>query len=96
MRSTKELIAELDAEATQHMNVAMVVAFENTTLPIFPADENRLMLLDNAVNVGGSPIGLIAFDRSTNGLTIATRVFPEYDAVEAEQASHASKHFLRK
>jgi hypothetical protein len=87
MRTTPELIAELDKEGTQHRFVALVVAFENSTVPIPASDENRLKLLNDAVNVGGSPIGLIAFDQSGQELTIITRVYPEYSGDEGEQAN---------
>ena len=96
MRSTKDLIAELDMEASCHGLAAIVVAFENSTLPIHSSDKKRLQLSNDAVESGGSPIGLIAFDQADKGLTIATRVFREYGAAEAERAASYLNALSRK
>jgi hypothetical protein len=53
MRSTADLIDEVEAEATNFTNAAIVVAFEDTTVYVFATDEDRLDKLNNAVESGG-------------------------------------------
>lgn len=96
MRTTKDLIAELDTEGIRHALVAIVVAFESSTLPIYSGDENRQQLLDDAVEVGGSPIGLIAFDRSAKGSTIATCVFPSTSQKKRHRRILVYERFLKR
>jgi hypothetical protein len=78
MRSTAELIAELEQEAQQHWYVTMVVGFENSTIFVQTKDENRLAMLNTAILAGGIPVGLIAVDKTKNELVLLTRVYPEH------------------
>jgi len=63
MRSTVDLIKELETESAQHFCCILPVAFENTSIMINPTDENRLQLLNAAIQQGGIPIGLIVADK---------------------------------
>jgi hypothetical protein len=55
MRSTVDLIKELETESAQHFCCILPVAFENTSIMINPTDENRLQLLNAAIQQGGIP-----------------------------------------
>jgi hypothetical protein len=85
MRTTRELIHELEQEATQHSNVLLVVGFEESSIMIGPDQEDRLKLLNDALEVGGQAIGLIAMEVSGPQLTILHRVYPEHEGEEREQ-----------
>jgi hypothetical protein len=82
MRSTPELIHELEDEAKNHWYVAMVVGFESSTIFVQAKDENRLATLNSAMQAGGIPVGLIAADKTGNELTILARVYPEHQDSE--------------
>jgi hypothetical protein len=78
MRSTPDLIAELEDEATKHWVVMMAVGFEDSTIFVGAKDENRFAMLNSAIQAGGTPVGLIAADKSGNELTMRARVYPEH------------------
>jgi hypothetical protein len=59
MRNTPELIAELENEAREHWNAAIVVGLEDSTVYVLPQDENPLAMLNAAIQAGGIPVGLI-------------------------------------
>jgi homoaconitase/3-isopropylmalate dehydratase large subunit len=82
MRSTPDLIAELEDEARNHWYVAMVVGFENSTIFVQAKDENRLAMLNSAIQVGAIPVGLIAADKTGNELTLQARCFSEHQDSE--------------
>ena len=63
MRSTVDLIQELETESAQHFSCVLPVAFENTSIMIIATDENRLQLLNDAVRQGGIPVGLVVTDK---------------------------------
>lgn len=75
-RSTKDLIRELDEESFFHDIVVLVVGFENTTIFVESTDPRRLEMLNDAVRVGGNPIGLIAADREDEHLKVSRKIFP--------------------
>jgi hypothetical protein len=77
MRDTQELIAELDEESLKHWFVAIVIGFENTTTFVESKDPDRLQVLNDAMSVGGQPIGLIAADQANKQLNIMTKIYPE-------------------
>lgn len=60
--SAEVLIKDLDEEATRHKVVAIVVAFENTSVFIYSHDLARVDNLSDALRVSGVPVGLVAFD----------------------------------
>jgi hypothetical protein len=88
MRSTPELIAELEQEAKNHWYVAMVVGFENSTIFVQAEDKDRLAMLNSAIQAGGIPVGLIATDKSGTGLAISVRCYPEYQNSEEFDAEN--------
>jgi hypothetical protein len=79
MRSTPELIAELEEEARDHWVVVMAIGFETSTVFLRPTDENRLAMLNSAIQAGGIPIGLIAADKTESGLAMCVRPYPEHE-----------------
>jgi hypothetical protein len=82
MRTTPDLIAELEEEAKKHWYVAMAVGFETSTIFVQAEDENRLALLNSAIHEGGIPIGLIAADKTGNQLALRVRCFSEHQNSE--------------
>jgi hypothetical protein len=97
MRSTKDLIVELDDEATKHWFVTMAIGFEHTTIFVAASDENRLASLNSAVREGGIPVGLIAADKADHEITMMARAFPEHDAsVDADGFLGALLNQVRK
>lgn len=79
MRNTAALIEGLETESAQHFACVLPVAFENTSIMINSTDENRLELLNDAVQQGGIPVGLLVADKEGFGaLAVKTRIFPEH------------------
>jgi hypothetical protein len=85
MRSTAELIAELDKEATQHWYVAIAIGFDHTSVFVRPTDPDRLRCLNEAISAGGHPVGLIVADRVDKQVKVTGRIYPEHANVK-EQA----------
>lgn len=81
MRSTPDLIAELEDEARKHWYVTMVVGFETSTIFVRATDDNRITMLNSAIQAGGTPIGLIAADKTGTGLAMRARVYPEHQGL---------------
>jgi hypothetical protein len=86
VRSADELIAELDAEGRRHDSVALIIAFEISTLPIFSTDQARRMLLHEALSLGGHPMGLIAVDQTGREPRLKIRIDPGYSGASAQLA----------
>lgn len=94
-RNAKDLIAELEEEASRHCQVTMVVSFETSTIFIQADDPARLEMLKEALQAGGRPIGLLAADKENVGLTpdgkqagiltIMSLVYPENTGELREQ-----------
>jgi hypothetical protein len=78
MRSTPDLIAELDEEAKNHWIVVMVVDLETSITFVQAKDENRLAMLNSAIQEGGTPVGLIVADESGLDVAMSMRVYPEH------------------
>jgi hypothetical protein len=57
MRTTRDLIMELEENAKGYAVAALVIAFENTTVYVMAGDPNGLQLLNEAVTLGGVPVG---------------------------------------
>lgn len=94
MRSTADLIQELDKEAKKFWFCSIAVGFEASTIFVSSSQEDRLQLLSEAVEHGGEPIGMIAVikaaeksftDACFEKLTLCQKVFAEY--AEEEWAS---------
>jgi len=82
MRNTPDLIAELEDEPREHGYVAMAVGFETSTVFVYPRDENRLAMLNSAIQVGGTPVGLITADITEGGLLMRVWPYPEHQDSE--------------
>jgi hypothetical protein len=83
MRSTLDLIEQLETEAAQHFTCVLAVAFENTSVMIAANQADRLQLLTDATKQGGTPIGLIVSDKDGERpgggtLILKAHIFPEH------------------
>jgi hypothetical protein len=85
MRTTVELIEELKAEAAKFTTVVLVVGFESTNVSIPAEGLDGLKLLNEAVESGGEPIGLI-------GTVLDGRTMRLYNRVLAEHADEPWAH----
>jgi hypothetical protein len=56
MRTTEDLIMELEENAKGYAAAALVIGFESTTIFVMANDPNRLQLLNEAVALGGGPV----------------------------------------
>jgi len=90
-RSTADLIRELEEESRKHLFAAIAVSFEDTTIWVLPHDPDRLKVLNEAVSVGGIPIGLIAADQSDRELTVMRRVYPEHVHKQQEASEYLDR-----
>lgn len=79
MRNTADLVNEMQVEARSAWLVAIAVGFEHETEFVFSSTQYPLEKLNNLVKKGGSPIGLLRFDKETTGLQGSYRPFPEYE-----------------
>jgi hypothetical protein len=59
IQTADEFIAELDGEAPQIMRLTLVVAMEKGECFVCPGDQNRLKALNDALALGGAPIGYV-------------------------------------
>jgi hypothetical protein len=82
MRTTADLIQELDEEAGNFTGVALVVGFEATTTFVFAGKPNRLEKLNDAVSAGGEPVALIGYDLHHGLLTAQARALMEHAGEE--------------
>jgi hypothetical protein len=82
-RCAFDLIAELDKAGPKHRVVALAVAFENSSVLIYADDPDRLRFLNEAIEAGGYPAGLIAIDYDGRELVIMIKLF-ECDATREE------------
>ena len=79
MRSTLDLIEELEMEADKATIAALAVGFESTTIFVISDQPDRQELLNEAVSNGGVPIGLVfKIDETNHHGTLTTHVFPEH------------------
>jgi hypothetical protein len=82
MRKTSELIDEMRAEAKSAWLVAIAVGFETETKFVFSSRKHPLEELDQLVKNGGSPIGLLRFDKEKTKVQGSYRPFEEYESAE--------------
>jgi hypothetical protein len=80
MRTTKDLIAELRAQAFNADYVVLVVAFPNETKMVAStlSDAEALEELTVLVEQGGYPLGFIRSIRQGTRRSIESRALPEY------------------
>ena len=79
-RTTADVIKELEAEAALCRSVALAVGFEHTTLFIFFDEDNKLEKLNEMIEMGGEPVGLLMShsDKEGHVTSIAGRPLDEY------------------
>ena len=80
MRKTSDLVNEMFDEAKSARLVAIAVGFENDTQFVFSTTPRPLEKLNALINTGGSPIGLLRFDREGAALQGSYRPFLEYES----------------
>jgi hypothetical protein len=78
MRKTSDLVNEMLAEAKTAYLVAIAVGFENDTRFVFSSQKQPLGELNQLIHKGGSPIGLLRFDRENSQIQGSFRPFEEY------------------
>ena len=91
MRGTDELIAELEAEAKQHWGVYLAIGFENTSIFITASEADKHRLLNEAIQLGGIPVGMIYADCDGEYLVLKSRVYPEHAEAKAEARAFLTK-----
>ena len=82
MRKTSDLVNEMLAEAKKAWLVAIAVGFEKDTKFVFSSHRHPLEELDQLVQKGGSPIGLLRFDKENSTIQGSYRPFEEYENEE--------------
>ncbi len=78
MRTTKDLIAELQAEAASAEFVLLVVGFQTESKIVDARQPDAQETLDALVLQGGHPLGYLRCVRRGQHRCIETRVLPEY------------------
>ncbi|WAC05815.1 MAG: hypothetical protein OS112_04095 [Methanoregula sp.] len=82
MRETSDLIDEMRAEAKKAWLVAIAVGFPDETKFVFSSRRHPLEELNQLVQKGGSPIGLLRFDKENTLVQGSYRPFVEYENEE--------------
>lgn len=78
MRKTADLVQELQEEAKTAWLAAIAVGFENETKFVFSSGKQPLVELNKLVKNGGSPIGLLRFEKENSVVQGLFRPFEEY------------------
>ncbi len=78
MRKTADLVIEMFDEAKGARLVAMAVGFADETEFVFNTTPHPLEQLNALIKKGGSPIGLLRFERQGTELQGSYRPFEEY------------------
>lgn len=86
MRTTIEIIDELQRDADGAFGCFLVIGFENTTLFVAANEPDALSKLNGMVETGGQPVGLIRIVKGRpHELKIEVRAFDEHkDDLEIE------------
>lgn len=79
MRKTSDLVDEMRAEAKSAWLVAIAVGFKTETKFVFSSRRYPVEELDQLVKNGGSPIGLLRFDKENRTVQGSYRPFQEYE-----------------
>jgi len=82
MRKTSDLVDEMRAEAKNAWLVAIAVGFPTETKFVFSSRKHPLEELNQLVKNGGSPIGLLRFDKENTTVQGSYRPFIEYENEE--------------
>jgi hypothetical protein len=80
MRKTSDLVNEMRQEAKKAWLAAIVVGFETETKFVFSTDRTPLQNLNQLVKNGGSPLGLLRFEKEGTAVQGSYRAFSEYAA----------------
>ncbi|MDD1694065.1 MAG: hypothetical protein LUQ71_05020 [Methanoregula sp.] len=79
MRKTSDLVDEMRAEAKNAWLVAIAVGFKSETQFVFSSRRHPLEELDQMIRNGGSPMGLLRFDKENSEVQGSYRPFQEYE-----------------
>jgi hypothetical protein len=79
MRNTSDLVKEMLAEAKKTFLVSIAVGFPHETKFVFSSAKAPLNDLNKLVRLGGSPIGLLRFDKENATIQGSFRPFFEYE-----------------
>jgi hypothetical protein len=79
MRKTSDLVNEMQAEAKKAWLVAIAIGFENETKFVFSSGSHPLEALNSLIKRGGSPVGLLRFDKEDSSVQGSYRPFEEYE-----------------
>jgi hypothetical protein len=82
MRKTSDLVNEMLAEAKKTFLVAIAVGFTTETKFVFSSAKSPLKDLNTLVQRGGSPIGLLRFEKENSIIQGSFRPFFEYEKEE--------------
>lgn len=82
MRETSDLVNEMLIEAKKAWLVAIAVGFEDETKFVFSSRKQPLKELNQLVEKGGYPIGLLRFDKENSTVQGSYRPFREYENEE--------------
>ncbi len=78
MRTTSDLINEMQEEAKTAFLVVIAVAFNTETKFVFSSHNHLLEALNQLVENGGSPVGILRFVRENSSVQGYYRPFEEY------------------
>lgn len=79
MRSSRDLIVELNSEAEHFTAVAIAVGFPYHTEFVFSGAEGSTARLEELLSEGGEPVGLLAILHSGGSLQVRSHPFAEYE-----------------
>lgn len=82
MRNSADLVNEMLKEAKGAVVVAIAVGFADDTRFVFSSQKQPLTDLNRLISRGGSPIGLLRFDREGTEIQGSYRPFKEYAGEE--------------
>jgi hypothetical protein len=82
MRKTSDLVDEMLAEAKNAWLVAIAVGFDTETKFVFSSRPRPLKELNQLVQNGGAPLGLLRFERENETIQGSYRAFAEYEHEE--------------
>jgi hypothetical protein len=82
MRKTSDLVNEMLKEARTAWLVAIVVGFTRETKFVFSSKKHPLEELNQLVQEGGAPVGLLRFEKEDSTVQGSYRPFAEYEKEE--------------
>ncbi len=82
MRKTSDLVNEMLTEAKTTFLVAIAVGFPTETKFVFSSAQSPIKNLNTLVQRGGSPIGLLRFEKEKAEIQGSFRPFIEYETEE--------------